>query len=198
MMSARAEHGMAYASRTARNGTVGFIFISSFRGDQPGTNSVHHNEAPNSTAGCPARFRKGICDAAKAPSSTDTGAQGRGPCHAWVPLAARLPVPIERTQPLADPGAPGPVARRKAVKTLLKRGFRMKQPTHTQKIAFATNFCWWFGSPPQADWQPASAGLSGQREARLKPAQKIKILTTRPPTEVDGKQGSCDAISKAQ
>jgi hypothetical protein len=70
----------------------------------------------------------------------------------------------------------------------------MKRATHEKELLFATSFSWW-SRGSAAGRQPASAGLSNSREARLKPAQQIKFSPIRPPTEVGGKQHTCGNIA---
>ena len=41
-------------------------------------------------------------------------------------------------------------------------------------------------------------GFSKNEEARLKPAEELKELTTQPPTEVGGNQDSCELMMTAQ
>ena len=72
----------------------------------------------------------------------------------------------------------------------------MKRLTHKPRIPFATNFSWWFGRPEGG----LAAGFSRTSQASRSPAKagsRDKILATRPPTEVGGKQDSCDALSVA-
>ncbi len=73
----------------------------------------------------------------------------------------------------------------------------MKPLTHKPKFLFATNFSWWFGSLGQGR-QPASAGLLNSSRSPAEAGSRNKVLGKLPPTEVGGKQDSCDVITTAK
>ncbi len=73
----------------------------------------------------------------------------------------------------------------------------MKRLIHKRKFSFATNFSWWFGSPGTE----STAGFSRASWSTRSPAEarsRNKGVGRPPPTEVGGKQGSCNVIATAR
>ena len=70
----------------------------------------------------------------------------------------------------------------------------MKRPAHKPRMPFATNFSWWFGSLETG----LVAGFSRASQESRSPAEagsRGEVVDRRPPTEVGGKQDSCEVIT---
>ena len=73
----------------------------------------------------------------------------------------------------------------------------MKRLAHKPELLFATNFSWWFRS----SGTERAAGFSRAFNSSRSPAEagsRNKVVARLPPTEVGGKQDSCDATTTAQ
>ena len=69
--------------------------------------------------------------------------------------------------------------------------FLMKCETHRQTFLFATRFSGWL-EDVQPILEPASAGLLNSSRSPAEAGLRNKVLDRGPPTEVGGKQDSCD------